>query len=345
MIVELIYDKGCPNVERARANLVEALATAGREARWTEWDRGSPESPPRVLGFGSPTILVDGKDVAGETAGEGSPSCRLYRNGAGRFHGVPLAEEIVAALRTSSDRKAEVLSASPGWRSSLAAVPRIGVAFLPTLVCPACWPAYAGLLSALGLGFLLNRGYLIAVTATFLTLAVGALAFHARKRRGYGPFAVGLAAAVTVLVGKVGIESNLVMYGGIAGVVAVSAWNAWPAGARVSCRTCRPESSLGITHVFRMRHKNIMAAKRKIEVFSAGCPVCEQTIALVNRVACPSCEVSVLDMRQDSVAKRTKELGIRSAPAVVIDGKLADCCAGRGPQGSALRAAGLGQPA
>jgi hypothetical protein len=35
-----------------------------------------------------------------------------------------------------------------------------------------------------------------------------------------------------------------------------------------------------------------MNAKRTIEVFSAGCPACEDTIALVNRVACPSCEVT-----------------------------------------------------
>lgn len=88
-----------------------------------------------------------------------------------------------------------------------------------------------------------------------------------------------------------------------------------------------------------------MAGKRKIEVFSAGCPACEETIALVNRVACPSCEVSVLDMKQAAVAKRARELGIRSVPAVVIDGKLVGCCAGRGPDEATLRAAGLGQPA
>ncbi len=87
-----------------------------------------------------------------------------------------------------------------------------------------------------------------------------------------------------------------------------------------------------------------MSAKRKIEVFSAGCPACEETIALVNRVACPSCEVSVLDMKNPGVASRAKSLGIRSVPAVVIDGKLADCCAGRGPDEAVLRAAGLGQP-
>jgi glutaredoxin len=86
-----------------------------------------------------------------------------------------------------------------------------------------------------------------------------------------------------------------------------------------------------------------MATKRKIEVFSAGCPACEETVQLVNRIACPSCEVRVLDMKDAVVAKRAKGLGVRSVPAVVIDGKLADCCAGRGPQESALRAAGIGQ--
>ncbi len=87
-----------------------------------------------------------------------------------------------------------------------------------------------------------------------------------------------------------------------------------------------------------------MSAKRKIEVFSAGCPACEETIELVNRVACSSCEVSVLDMNQSEVAERAKSLGIRSVPAVVIDGKLADCCAARGPDEGTLRAAGLGKP-
>lgn len=87
-----------------------------------------------------------------------------------------------------------------------------------------------------------------------------------------------------------------------------------------------------------------MNAKRKIEVFSAGCPACEETVALVNRVACSSCEVSVLDMNQPAVAERAKSLGIRSVPAVAIDGKLAGCCTGGGPDEATLRAAGLGQP-
>lgn len=87
-----------------------------------------------------------------------------------------------------------------------------------------------------------------------------------------------------------------------------------------------------------------MSAKRKIEVFSAGCPACEETIALVKRTACSSCEVSVLDMNDPTVASRAKRLEIHSVPTVVIDGKPAECCAGRGPDEATLRAAGLGEP-
>ena len=85
-----------------------------------------------------------------------------------------------------------------------------------------------------------------------------------------------------------------------------------------------------------------MPAKRQIEVFSAGCPACQEAVALVRRVACPSCDVSVLDMNDPQVAQRAKALGVRSVPAVVINGKLADCCQGRGPDEATLRAAGLG---
>ena len=87
-----------------------------------------------------------------------------------------------------------------------------------------------------------------------------------------------------------------------------------------------------------------MNAKRIIEIFSAGCPVCDETVEMVQHNACQSCEVTVLDMKDPAVADRAKALGIRSVPAVVIDGKLADCCAGRGPDEATLKAAGLGQP-
>ena len=87
-----------------------------------------------------------------------------------------------------------------------------------------------------------------------------------------------------------------------------------------------------------------MAAKRKVEIFSAGCPACDEVIALVNRIACPSCEVSVLDMNDPKTASRAEGLGIVSVPTVLIDGKTADCCQGRKVDEASLRAAGVGRP-
>lgn len=84
-------------------------------------------------------------------------------------------------------------------------------------------------------------------------------------------------------------------------------------------------------------------AKRKVEVFSAGCSACEDTIKLVTDLACESCEIIVLDMHDPKVADRAKKLGVRSVPAVAINGELAGCCAGRGPDSASLRKAGIGQ--
>lgn len=87
-----------------------------------------------------------------------------------------------------------------------------------------------------------------------------------------------------------------------------------------------------------------MSDKRKVEIFSAGCPACEEAANLVHSIACPSCDVTVLDMKDSAVAARAKTLGVRSVPAVAIDGKLADCCRGRGISEATLRSEGIGQP-
>jgi predicted DsbA family dithiol-disulfide isomerase len=44
-------------------------------------------------------------------------------------------------------------------------------------------------------------------------------------------------------------------------------------------------------------------------------------------------------MQQAETAARAKQLGIRSVPAVVVDGTVAGCCAGRGPDAGVLRQA------
>lgn len=114
------------------------------------------------------------------------------------------------------------------WKRSLAVLPGVSVSLLPKLACPMCWPAYAGLLSSLGLGFLISTTYLLPVTVAFLVIAVLALGFRAGTRRGYGPMLVGVVAATAVFFGKFLLESNAAMYGGVALLLAASMWNSWP---------------------------------------------------------------------------------------------------------------------
>jgi hypothetical protein len=83
---------------------------------------------------------------------------------------------------------------------------------------------------------------------------------------------------------------------------------------------------------------------RIVEVFGAGCPLCDETIKLVKSVACPSCDVRILDMHDPAVAARASQLGVTHVPGVVVDGRLADCCAGGGVTEDGLRAAGIGTP-
>src|SRR5712664_1785968 len=110
---------------------------------------------------------------------------------------------------------------------------------LPKLACPACWPAYAGLLSSVGLGFLISTAYLLPLTAAFLFLAMAALAFRAKKRRGYGPFVLGVVAGSAVLLGKFAWESKFTMYGALGLLVVASLWNAWPLHEAATCPECQ----------------------------------------------------------------------------------------------------------
>lgn len=114
------------------------------------------------------------------------------------------------------------------WKQNIFVLPGVGLSLLPKLACPACWPAYAGLLSSVGLGFLVSTVYLLPLTVVFLVLSLAALLFRASKRRGYGPSVLGQAAAVGVLLGKFLWESDYILYGAVGLLVAASLWNAWP---------------------------------------------------------------------------------------------------------------------
>jgi mercuric ion transport protein len=124
------------------------------------------------------------------------------------------------------------------WRSSLAALPGVGLALLPKVTCPACWPAYASLFTSLGLGFLLDARWLFPATAAFLGVAVAVLGLGARRRRGFGPFLVGLAASAVVLGGKFGLGIDAATFAGLPLLVGASIWNGWPRRAAPACPAC-----------------------------------------------------------------------------------------------------------
>ena len=95
--IELVYDPGCPNVGRARDVLASACRSAEIPAVWTEWNSEDRECPEHVHNLGSPTILVNGEDVAPgphpwtpREQGDG-PRCRVYRDGDALVPAPPLA--------------------------------------------------------------------------------------------------------------------------------------------------------------------------------------------------------------------------------------------------------------
>ena len=228
--VELIFDADCPNVADARLQLSRAFAAVGQTPAWREWDGGDAASPDYVRFYGSPTILVDGNDVASASPSAAADCCRLYTDTEGRYQGVPPVGLIAQGLAISAAKNGMCHDAtrSGGLQGWIAVLPAIGVAMLPKLACPACWPAYAGLLGSLGLGFLIHTKYLLLLTALFLVGAVAALGFRARRRRGFGPFAVGVVAAAVVIAGKFVFDFDPAMYGGVALLVGASLWNSWP---------------------------------------------------------------------------------------------------------------------
>lgn len=89
--------------------------------------------------------------------------------------------------------------------------------------------------------------------------------------------------------------------------------------------------------------------KRKVEVFTSGCFLCEETVSLVKELACPSCEVNIYNLAEpcdsEECIKKAKKYGVNSVPTVVIDGKIVECCQRNKPDRYALIKAGLGQAA
>lgn len=174
-----------------------------------------------------PPILVDRRDVTPPLMTAGNGSCRLYAAGAEELCGAPAVNVITTALQRDSSKRR--------WSALLALIPGVVAVVLPT--CPFCWPLYAGALSALGFGYLVNEPSMLLLAGVLLLLTLTSLGYKAEVRHGYGPLLIGALGAIAVLLSKFVLMSSGVLYAGFALILGASLWNVRPRKAR-ECRRC-----------------------------------------------------------------------------------------------------------
>lgn len=173
MKIQLLHFQGCPNVDVARAALRTAIAEEKLDVAVEEIDVEDPAAPAWARGWGSPTILVDGKDVAGQEP-SASPACRLYAGGA------PAVEMIRASIAGGR---------GPERGQARVALPMIG-AVTAAIAASACClvPAVLAVVGVSGAGFATRfapyRPYLL--IATGVALAAGFWFAYRRQQDACG---------------------------------------------------------------------------------------------------------------------------------------------------------------
>ena len=242
MSVELIYDPDCPNVGSARERLSQTFTLADRPPEWTEWNREDPEAPDYVHRYGSPTILVNGEDVSGVSGDADANNCRIYEAEDGGFQGAPSIDTISSALHQNSSKRK---SSAASWIGGLASIPAFGATLLPAVTCTLCWPAYAGLLGAVGLGFVDYTPYVTPGIIALLALSILGLAYQARRRRrGLKPLVLGLVAAAIIIAGRYLVNDAIFTGAGFALLFGASVWNIWPdrQATEEICQVCETKN-------------------------------------------------------------------------------------------------------
>lgn len=104
MKVEVLYVADCPSHPPAVKLLKDVLAAEGITAEVTQVLVVDAQMASELKFRGSPTIRIDGLDIAGETSDAGTIACRLYP-GSPQV-GVPPIEMVrLALVRARESRK------------------------------------------------------------------------------------------------------------------------------------------------------------------------------------------------------------------------------------------------
>ncbi len=96
--IQFLRFEGCPLAHGALVKLEKALAQLGMAPSFPveHIDVRSPETPENLRRWGSPTILVNGRELTGQTPGD-APGCRIYPSP----DGLPDLDQIVNFLINS----------------------------------------------------------------------------------------------------------------------------------------------------------------------------------------------------------------------------------------------------
>jgi hypothetical protein len=65
---------------------------------------------------------------------------------------------------------------------------------------------------------------------------------------------------------------------------------------------------------------------REIEVFTAGCYLCAETMDIVNQAVCDGCTVTERNINAEcgcGCIDKAREYGVRTIPTIVVDGEIA----------------------
>ncbi len=101
MRVEVFFVPDCPHHPAAVQRVRDVLLAEGLRAEIQEVLVADASAAEELRFRGSPTIRIDGRDIAGESQEKGSYACRLYPGS--KEPGVPPVEMIRRAVREALD--------------------------------------------------------------------------------------------------------------------------------------------------------------------------------------------------------------------------------------------------
>lgn len=205
-IVKFIYFESCPNAQKTKA----LLQNITRDFEIIRQDDLPMDSPYR--NYSSPTILRGDEVILGCASAGGGCSLQL-----------PEMDTLRKRLQTGTSERSGKKVGLLSTFASLGSAITVGL-------CPLCIPAIWAIMSAMGLGFLVQESVLKPLLFVFLFLTLGGLYWSYRKQHGrISPLLFGVVAGVALYVGRYiylgAIINQILMYGGIVAIIAVSFWN------------------------------------------------------------------------------------------------------------------------